>query len=176
MRKCVCVFAVQEEDYVPEDRGSVQDLRELERLDQVHDAGDHTQGDCHVRSCTQTHMQTNAHTQTDMHAHIVQSTKTYKRSSDPLFCFISPGRWWWQRVTCLPSLNPGRSRARYTVMRGWGGWIRCVCRVWVSVYASVCLCLCECVCIYVCVRVCLSVLSHLSRFFHFIRTLECFPQ
>lgn len=43
----------QEEDHVPEDRGPVQDLRELERLDQVHDAGDHAQGNCHVGAKTQ---------------------------------------------------------------------------------------------------------------------------
>lgn len=47
--------SVQEEDDVPEDRGPVQDLRELERLDQVHDAGDHAQRDCHVGTNTHTH-------------------------------------------------------------------------------------------------------------------------
>lgn len=47
--------SVQEEDDVPEDRGPVQDLRELERLDQVHDAGDHAQRDRHVGTNTHTH-------------------------------------------------------------------------------------------------------------------------
>lgn len=40
--------SVQEKDHVPEDRGPVQDLRELERLDKIHDAGDDPQRDCHV--------------------------------------------------------------------------------------------------------------------------------
>lgn len=38
----------QKEDHVPENRGPVKDVRELERLDQVHDAGDHAQRDRHV--------------------------------------------------------------------------------------------------------------------------------
>lgn len=59
---------MQEKDNVPEDRGPVQDLRELERLDQVHDAGDHTQRDCHVS--THTHMQWQAPTY-NMHISIM---------------------------------------------------------------------------------------------------------
>ena len=39
---------LQEEDDVSEDRGPVQNLRNLERLDQIHDARDHSQRDCHV--------------------------------------------------------------------------------------------------------------------------------
>lgn len=48
LKKCFLSACGQEEDHVPEDRGPVQDLRKLERLDQVHDAGDHTQRNCHV--------------------------------------------------------------------------------------------------------------------------------
>lgn len=44
----LCSASGQEEGHVPEDRGPVQDLRELERLDQVHDAGDHAQRDRNV--------------------------------------------------------------------------------------------------------------------------------
>lgn len=53
LKICFLSACGQEEDHVPEDRGPVQDLRELERLDQVHDAGDHAQRNCHVGAKTQ---------------------------------------------------------------------------------------------------------------------------
>lgn len=40
--------SAQEENNVSEDCGSIQDLWELERLDQIHDARDHSQRDRHV--------------------------------------------------------------------------------------------------------------------------------
>lgn len=70
---CYCFVPVQEEDHVPEDRGPIQDLRELERLDQVHDAGDHPQRDRHVGTHTHTHseLQTQLDACSSMSTHAV---------------------------------------------------------------------------------------------------------
>lgn len=54
--------SAQKENNVPEDCGPVQDLRELERLDQIHDAGDNAQRDCHVG--LKPHIDTDAYKQT----------------------------------------------------------------------------------------------------------------
>lgn len=97
----LCFASMQEKDNVPEDRGPVQDLRELERLDQVHDAGDHTQRDCHVS----THTHTRWHSSAEIHPTCISQS-----------CVMSQGPWWWQPVTCLPSPNRGRCRARYSVI------------------------------------------------------------
>lgn len=92
---------MQEEDNVPEDRGPVQDLWEVGWLDQVHDARDHTQRDCHVGT----------HTEADADRDTV-----YTDIDMVIWCVVFVGPWWWLLVTCLPSPNHGRFRARYSVI------------------------------------------------------------
>lgn len=91
-----CLFVSgQEENNVSEDCGPVQDLRELERLDQVHDVRDHPQRDRHVGR--------DVHKDGRLKDHGCQNKNGR---------VVSSGPWWWPPVTFLLSPSRGRSRAR----------------------------------------------------------------